>query len=85
MNTHDDLSAIFAQYGNLSRPFARMPPKEALAIAQEHYGASGDIRHLPTEKDDTFHIRTPPRARLHHEGGTPVRTTRGCGIPDGPA
>ncbi|MCE2577361.1 phosphotransferase [Gluconacetobacter entanii] len=57
MNTHDGLSAIFEQYGNISRPFTHMPPEEALAIAREHYGADGDIRHLPTEKDDTFHIR----------------------------
>lgn len=58
--TDADLSELSAKYGNFSQPFVHMPAHEAQALAQAHYGISGQIRHLPTEKDDTFHIRSGP-------------------------
>ena len=60
MSIDGSLSEIFAKYGNFSQHFIHMSAEEAQAVAVMHYGVSGQVRHLPTEKDDTFHIRCGP-------------------------
>lgn len=42
--------------GGLGASYVPMPDAEALELARRHYGLSGRIERLATEKDDTFRI-----------------------------
>ncbi|MCE2577817.1 phosphotransferase [Gluconacetobacter entanii] len=57
MSIDGTLLEIAEKYGNFSQPFVHMPAGEALALASQHYGISGQMDRLATEKDDTFLIR----------------------------
>lgn len=43
--------------GGLATSYALMPEAEALELARRHYGLTGRIDRLATEKDDTFRIQ----------------------------
>ncbi|MDF3904087.1 phosphotransferase [Paracoccus sp. AS002] len=50
--------------GGLATPFHSIPADEALAVLETHYGLTGTLQRLDTEKDDTFRLATPRGERF---------------------
>ncbi|UFM66622.1 phosphotransferase [Paracoccus sp. MA] len=50
--------------GGLATPFRSIPVEEALAVLDAHYGVTGTLQRLDTEKDDTFRLATPKGDRF---------------------
>ena len=55
---------IVVEEGGLSAKHIRMPVPEASALLLSTFGVHGELKRLPTEKDDTFVVSTAAGARF---------------------